>query len=196
MSKIPPCLYRRYQQPLWYSPNPPPHTPGPHSLTPTGNKPPWVLPAKSKYFVYDTRRSASRLSLPYEGSPGDLFTLAKTLSPLRALTYIKEKYPSSVFLATTRFFFHRLWLPPHVPLSEDENLAAVLSEATDELDGGSGKKLFTDEDVRAIMEGREGMKEKVKKETSDAVGKGAFGAPWLWVTNDEGKSEPFFGSDR
>jgi len=25
---------------------------------------------------------------------------------------------------------------------------------------------------------------------------GAFGCPWFWVTNLEGKSEPFFGSDR
>jgi hypothetical protein len=25
---------------------------------------------------------------------------------------------------------------------------------------------------------------------------GAFGCPWFWVTNSEGKSEPFFGSDR
>ena len=25
---------------------------------------------------------------------------------------------------------------------------------------------------------------------------GAFGCPWYWATNSEGKSEPFFGSDR
>jgi 2-hydroxychromene-2-carboxylate isomerase len=25
---------------------------------------------------------------------------------------------------------------------------------------------------------------------------GAFGCPWYWVTNKEGKGEPFFGSDR
>lgn len=25
---------------------------------------------------------------------------------------------------------------------------------------------------------------------------GAFGCPWFWVTNREGKGEPFFGSDR
>lgn len=25
---------------------------------------------------------------------------------------------------------------------------------------------------------------------------GAFGAPWMWVKNGEGKEEPFFGSDR
>jgi len=25
---------------------------------------------------------------------------------------------------------------------------------------------------------------------------GAFGCPWFWVTNSDGKAEPFFGSDR
>jgi glutathione S-transferase kappa 1 len=25
---------------------------------------------------------------------------------------------------------------------------------------------------------------------------GAFGCPWFWVTNEVGKGEPFFGSDR
>ena len=25
---------------------------------------------------------------------------------------------------------------------------------------------------------------------------GAYGAPWFWITNDKGVSEPFFGSDR
>lgn len=28
------------------------------------------------------------------------------------------------------------------------------------------------------------------------LGKGAFGSPWFWVRNGEGKEEPFFGSDR
>src|SRR6478609_5059447 len=34
-----------------------------------GNKPPWMLPAKSKYLDIDSRRSAERLSAPYKGSP-------------------------------------------------------------------------------------------------------------------------------
>lgn len=155
-----------------------------------------MLPAKGRYLADDSRRAAARLSIPYKGSPPNIFAIAKTLSPLRALQFIKENYPESTFLATFRFFFHKLWLPPHVNLAEDANLIAALSEATDELDGGSGKKLFTEEDVKRIMEGREGMKETVKGLTGDAVEKGAFGAPWLWVTNRDGKSEAFFGSDR
>ncbi|KAF4981925.1 hypothetical protein FZEAL_2357 [Fusarium zealandicum] len=162
----------------------------------SGNRPPWMLPAKAKYLDTDTCRAAERLSIPFKGSPPDLFSLAKTLSPLRALHYIKEHYPRSKFLAAFRFLFHKLWLPPHVNLAEDANLTAALAEATDELDGGSGVKLFTDEDVDKIMQGRASMKERVKNLTGEAVDKGAFGAPWLWVTNGQGKTEAFFGSDR
>lgn len=39
-------------------------------------------------------------------------------------------------------------------------------------------------------------KDRLLANTKDALEKGAFGAPWLWVRNGEGKEEPFFGSDR
>ena len=32
--------------------------------------------------------------------------------------------------------------------------------------------------------------------TQKVLDQGAFGAPWMWVRNEEGKEEPFFGSDR
>ncbi|RKL41028.1 hypothetical protein BFJ72_g5923 [Fusarium proliferatum] len=162
----------------------------------SGNRPPWVLKAKGKYLARDSFRAAERLGVPYQGSPPDIVAIAKTVSPLRALHFIKENYPESAYLAAIRYLFHKIWLPPHVNLAEDEKLIAALKEATDELDGGSGKKLFSDEDVEKIMNGRESMKERVKDLTGEAVQKGAFGAPWLIVTRDDGESEAFFGSDR
>ncbi|PTD09291.1 hypothetical protein HYE67_007054 [Fusarium culmorum] len=165
-------------------------------MSESGNKPPWVLPAKSRYLAKDSRRSAERLAAPYQGSPPDLLAIAKTISPLRALHYIKENYPEGTFLAAMRFLFHKIWLPPHVNLAEDANLIAALKEATDKLDGGSDSKLFSDEDIEKIMKGRESMKERVKEVTGFALKKGAFGAPWLIATNADGKSEAFFGSDR
>ncbi|KAM5358438.1 hypothetical protein ACJZ2D_015283 [Fusarium nematophilum] len=162
----------------------------------SGNKPPWLLPAKAVYVNADSHRAASRVSVPYEGPPADLMSLSKTLSALRSLHFIKENYPLATYLATFRFLFHKLWMPPHVDLTVDENLSAALAEATDELDGGTGRKLFTSGDVQRIMEARDSMKERVKRVTGEAVERGAFGAPWLWATNDDGKSEAFFGSDR
>lgn len=39
-------------------------------------------------------------------------------------------------------------------------------------------------------------KDKLLANTQKALDLGAFGAPWMWVRNGEGKEEPFFGSDR
>ena len=39
-------------------------------------------------------------------------------------------------------------------------------------------------------------KDKLTANTKEALDQGAFGAPWMWVTNGMGVSEPFFGSDR
>ena len=39
-------------------------------------------------------------------------------------------------------------------------------------------------------------KQKLLANTKKVLDQGAFGAPWIWVRNGEGKEEPFFGSDR
>ncbi len=61
-----------------------------------------------------------------------------------------------------------------------------------------GEKLFTAGEVAEIVAaaGGEEMKAVLKRVTAEALEKGAFGAPWLWVTPEGGKAEPFFGSDR
>ncbi|KAF7543058.1 hypothetical protein G7Z17_g11051 [Cylindrodendrum hubeiense] len=152
------------------------------------------LSAKAVYLSTDAYRAAARLSLPYEGGPKDLMAVARTLSPLRALHFIKANYPLETFLSAFAFLFHKLWTPPHVSLVVDANVEAALAEATETTEGG--RKLFTAEDVEKIMAGRESMKERVKQLTGEAVERGAFGAPWLWATTSEGKTQSFFGSDR
>jgi glutathione S-transferase kappa 1 len=85
---------------------------------------------------------------------------------------------------------------------------ATLSKALSEVSAGfqlqsgvvSGNKspLFTAEEVDAILKAASSqpIKDTLKKTTQDALDRGAFGAPWIWVTNSAGVSEPFFGSDR
>lgn len=119
---------------------------------------------------------------------------ALTTSPLRALHFIRANYPRDTFVAAFHFLLDRFWTPPNVDLTQDAELARVLAEATETLEGG--RRLFSDEQVRAILDARESMKESVKNETGEAVKRGAFGAPWLWATNAQGKGEAFFGSDR
>lgn len=77
-------------------------------------------------------------------------------------------------------------------LKYDENLAAVLADVP--LEGGG--KAFSEADVKRIMEGKDAMKQMTERKTKEVCEQGAFGAPWLWVTNSKGESEAFFGSDR
>ena len=71
----------------------------------------------------------------------------------------------------------------------------MLAEATETPRGGT--KLFADADVRRIMDARAQMKKKLIADTTMVANEfGAFGAPWLMVTNAAGETEPFFGSDR
>ena len=60
-------------------------------------------------------------------------------------------------------------------------------------------KNFTPTQADEIIAGaqRPDIKQQLTDVTTMVVEKqGAFGSPWFWVTNSEGKAEPFFGSDR
>lgn len=61
------------------------------------------------------------------------------------------------------------------------------------------QKNFTLHETAQIIAGANTSeyKQKLMDITKYVVEKqGAFGCPWFWVTNEEGKGEPFFGSDR
>lgn len=156
----------------------------------SGNKPPWLLPAKAAYLAGDSQRAAKRVGVHGLQTPKDLMSMAMTISPLRALHYIKANYPER-FLPTMSALFQKFWTPPNVNLTQEENLITTLLEATYE-----GKRLFTEVEVEKIMKGRDGMKALLKAKTEEVVNSGAFGAPWFLVTNAKGETRSFFGSDR
>lgn len=162
----------------------------------TGNRPPWTNEVKAKYLKYDSRRAADRVGLFDIEGPPDLMAVSHTVSPLRALHYIKANYPQATFLAAFEAFFIAFWTPPNINLIPEENLRAVLLGATEKPGKSDSKKLFTEDEVEKIMQGRSGMKDALLAATKRAVDQGAFGAPWIWVTNAKGEQEPFFGSDR
>jgi glutathione S-transferase kappa 1 len=62
----------------------------------------------------------------------------------------------------------------------------------------TNSKLFSNEEVESILKaaGEKAYKDKLLANTQKVLDQGAFGAPWMWVRNGEGKEEPFFGSDR
>ncbi|KAF5130032.1 Glutathione S-transferase kappa 1 [Metarhizium anisopliae] len=164
-------------------------------LTPSkGNRPPWTLPAKARYLIYDNKRAAARVGITEYQAPDDLFERAKTQSALRALLFIKANYPKEKLLSAMHFLLHKFWTPPNADVVDESSLRALLAQATETPSGGA--KLFTEEEVGRIMDGRAEMKKKLIEDTAKVVESGAFGCPWFLVTNSRGETQPFFGSDR
>lgn len=89
-------------------------------------------------------------------------------------------------------------------LTKPESLAEALSELPVGFNGiedsadTAGDKAFSTNEVKDILRAAasQDMKDVLKRSTQEALDQGAFGAPWLWVTNVGGEGEPFFGSDR
>ncbi|KAK4230827.1 thioredoxin-like protein [Podospora fimiseda] len=160
----------------------------------SGNRPPWTLPAKAKYGIFDAKRSVARFPGLQIKFPHDLMTLGHTVLPQRSLHFIKANYPNPVYEATILHLLRLFWSPPeNVNLTVAENVRKALLDV--QVDG---EKVFDDKQVGEILQkaGEKEWKDKLKNTTQEALDRGAFGAPWLWVTNSEGKGEPFFGSDR
>lgn len=132
----------------------------------------------------------------------------KTKQPNRALHFIKRHHSPSTFLTALHYLMHLFWSPPNLNLTLPENVAKALLECPADFSsspstsggeqGDDGKKLFTKQQVEEIMKGTEtaGVKDALKNATQEALDKGAFGNPWFWVTDEKGRGEPFFGSDR
>lgn len=59
-------------------------------------------------------------------------------------------------------------------------------------------RFFSKSEIETIVKAasEQEWKDKLSANTKLVLERGAFGAPWHWVRNGEGKEEPFFGSDR
>ncbi|KAG8161754.1 hypothetical protein KVR01_008741 [Diaporthe batatas] len=154
----------------------------------SGNNPPWFNKAKAKYGFYEGRRASAGAGIPETQFPDDLMSQSHTILPLRALHYIKANYPREVYHATWAHLFKKFWTPPNLNLTKVDILAKVLSE----FDAFSPEEC---EQILAAAKSQE-AKDALTKATKSALDQGAYGAPWLWVRNDKGEAEPFFGSDR
>ena len=98
---------------------------------------------------------------------------------------VKDRHPVEIFercfLSTWEYSF-----VTHVDISKPDGLRQLLGE---HFDAAEVKEIMR---LGATPE----YKEKLTANTKAALDKGAFGAPWFWLRNDEGKEEPLFGSDR
>lgn len=81
-----------------------------------------------------------------------------------------------------------MWTPPQVNITLPEGFRSALVAT----------KLFSEKEVDDIVASaqQKEWKDCLLNNTQKVLDQGAFGAPWMWVKNAQGKEEPFFGSDR
>jgi glutathione S-transferase kappa 1 len=101
------------------------------------------------------------------------------------MVYVKDTFSKDQYEASLRELWVAIW-EQLMDLSKPELMAKALS------------RHFSAQEAEEIMSAANDptYKQKLLNNTQRALDLGAFGAPWFWVTNYKGKSEPFFGSDR
>ncbi|MBD9606542.1 MULTISPECIES: 2-hydroxychromene-2-carboxylate isomerase [Pseudomonas] len=140
----------------------------------TGNASPVTIPAKGRYMFQDLDRYAKRYGVPLKFNPH--FPI-NTLMLMRVVTGMQLRHPER-FQAFIDCLFHALWVEG-CSLDDPATVAAVLTQ--NGFDPNEVLSLAADENVKAAL----------KKNTEEAVQRGVFGAPSMFVGN-----QLFFGQDR
>lgn len=138
----------------------------------TGNVSPVMVPAKGKYMGRDIARCAERFGVPYHWTP---HFPVHTMNVMRGAIVAREDGSLVPYMDAV---FRAIWVD-RKNTAEPEVLAEVLSTAG--LDAGRFAERIQDPAV----------KEALKSGTQEAVDRGIFGAPTMFVGE-----EMFFGQDR
>lgn len=138
----------------------------------TGNQTPAAIPAKAVHMNADLTRFAARYGVPLAFNPH--FPI-NTLQLMRGA--IAEQQDGRL-LPYLKLIFDAMWVHPR-NLNDPAELARLLKE------GGHDPEAF------AARLQEEAVKEGLKKNTEEAIRRGAFGAPTFFVSE-----EMFFGQDR
>ena len=140
----------------------------------TGNASPANIPVKGRYTQMDYERHARRYGVPFQGNPH--FPVI-TLFLMRAVTGIQLRRPEQLqqLLACV---FKALWIDA-LNLNDAQLTARILTEGG--FDPAEIERLTQDPETKAAL----------KSTTQEAVERGVFGAPTLFVGD-----QMFFGQDR
>ena len=140
----------------------------------TGNASPATIPAKGRYMFQDLDRYANRYGVPLKFNPH--FPI-NTLMLMRAVTGMQLRHPER-FQAFIDCLFKALWVEGR-SLDDPATVASVLAQ--NGFDANEVLALTADDDVKAAL----------KDNTDNAVQRGVFGAPSMFIDN-----QLFFGQDR
>lgn len=140
----------------------------------TGNRMPSAVPAKGKWMFDDFDRFARRYAVPFRLNPN--FPI-NTLPTMRAITGLQMNDDPRLraFLDEA---FRRMWVEPR-NLNDAAEVAALAQAAG--IDAAQFQALV----------GEQRVKDRLKQTTEQAVARGVFGAPTLFVGD-----EMHFGQDR
>ena len=140
----------------------------------TGNASPATIPPKGRYTQMDYERHARRYGVPLRSNPH--FPII-TLFLMRAVTGIQLRRPGQL-QQLLGCVFKALWIDA-LDLNDPKLTAGIL--ATGGFDPAEIERLAQDPETKAAL----------KATTQEAVARGAFGAPTLFVGD-----QMFFGQDR
>ena len=140
----------------------------------TGNASPANVPAKSRWMNADMVRLANRYGVPFALNPS--FPI-NTLVLMRGATGMQMHEPAR-FGAYVDAMYHAMWVAPR-NLNDPAIVGAVLQEAG-----------FDAAKVLALANAQD-VKDRLKAVTQEAVERGVFGAPTMFVG-----PQMFWGQDR
>ena len=141
-------------------------------LKATGNASPMAVAAKGAYMAIELQRWARRYGVPFQANP---FAFTSNTLPLMRGAVASQEL--GVFDAYHRAVFPAVWGSP-VDLGNQEVFRDLLQATID-----------VDALLRAI--GRQETKDRLRRNTDEAVERGVFGAPTFFVGG-----EMFWGNDR
>jgi len=138
----------------------------------SGNSPPFSVPAKGAYVARDTQRWAERYGVALNANP---YFPINTVRPMRAALVLLEEGGFAEFHAA---MFPAMWVEAQ-NVGDADVLRVVLEKLG--LDAAHVIERCADPAI----------KDALRKNTDEAVERGAFGAPTFFVGD-----EMFFGNDR
>ena len=138
----------------------------------SGNSPPFTVPAKGRYVGVDSARWAARYGISLGGN--EHFPI-NTVLPMRVALVLQE---TGGFDAYHQSIFRAMW-EEGANIADPEVLTVLIEKA-----GANAVEVLEQTKEQRI-------KDALRKNTDEAVERGAFGAPTFFVGE-----EMFFGNDR
>lgn len=140
----------------------------------TGNHSPATIPAKGKYIFDDFKRFAKRYDVPFNNNPH--FPI-NTLLLMRGAAGMQQQHPEQ-FSAYCKAVFQAIWVDA-LNMNDPAIVGAALHKAA-----------FDPQQLMALANDP-ATKDALKTTTTEAVSRGAFGAPTFFVDG-----QMFWGQDR